>query len=422
MIAALVSAALFVILISWMSNLPDPPPVPQISAVPFDALRPIGVAQVIPEILHDRLSSSEVDSPPWLPLFAAPTSRASSTDINSKAEALPHWSIFKSDSTSAQRDARSTSFEQPGMQTPTSGGGLFQAPPAVVFPTRARFSFFQRFGNLFGTRLGSGGSFRSLGPIPGPTETFSGGAFRSPGAQKFLGRRLSSSADESAATTNFSWGNFFGFSFEEPSASERTADASIPSAPGGGLGNATSWTSTWSWFSSWGARLRANFKAFVKFCAETLTYLCGPSCVYLGYVLGWLPYLAHLVWIVPLALALLLAHTVFTWVILPLIVSIYYMHLYLRGRSSWSAVRRAFGEAPPHRTNWHGPGTSCPLTAAYINSHVKGRTSGQKPYDLIISTDGRNFARLRTTGLKSAKINQRWHYGTLRFCPFCYQQ
>ena len=52
----------------------------------------------------------------------------------------------------------------------------------------------------------------------------------------------------------------------------------------------------------------------------------------------------------------------------------------------------------------YGPSTGNPISSHYITTGVKGRTSGQRPYDLIVSHNGKDYARLRTISLKGVRV------------------
>ena len=318
MFAALVSATFCAILVCWTSDFPDLPMLPRVSVIPFEAAQPLAETLIRPGSSPRRLSSSGSQEPLWSAAYAAPLSFVVTSGTDVQTEDAERWSIFgRRHSQPAMPPHQPPSgLEHPG-EDASPGGGLFQAPPGVIFPSRTAFTIFGRVRASADSLFETGGPFQPFESSQSTSSVSSGGLFHSPGRPHFLARRLSAVPSTDSNASNFSWVAFFGFSFEESSST--TGPAVTPPPPrlaSWGLWVSQFWTIVGSRLIAFGFRLHLQFLALVKMFTDALGFLCGPNCIHIGYALSWLPYQTHLVWVVPLALGLLVAHTLFTWVFL----------------------------------------------------------------------------------------------------------
>ena len=156
------------------------------------------------------------------------------------------------------------------------------------------------------------------------------------------------------------------------------------------------------WVTFWKGRLYT----FWRFIYRVFALFVEPFSDYFERAFEFIWMLAWFIYLVPLLVGILLAYFFVTWIVMPGCLITLYVVSFLSGRSSWGAVRRAFGEPPSKRSPMYGPGTSNPISSHYITTGVKGRTTGQRPFDIIVSHNGKDYSRLRTHGLKGVKVTR----------------
>ena len=135
--------------------------------------------------------------------------------------------------------------------------------------------------------------------------------------------------------------------------------------------------------------LRVALKFLLMFVKGGIEY-CGTLCVTIGLAARWVYWL--MVSIVVVALVQL-AYWTYVWVIRPLGRFAVVLVQYLVGRAPWDEVLTHHGRTP-FRLVWYGPTGQVAWTAQYVQDKVRGRGTGQAPFDLLV-TDGTALARLR---------------------------
>jgi hypothetical protein len=161
-----------------------------------------------------------------------------------------------------------------------------------------------------------------------------------------------------------------------------TSIFSTPSPPQPLGGERLTWTTRAWWRSNY-------YEAFKGLARESLSY-CDTWYTRLHLLARWAK------WCVVVCAVILLGYSTkwtIVWVILPLWGLGAALFLYLRGDSSWAAVREAQG-AVPTQIAWVGPKGQEPWTGEYVKKFVRGRGEQRCPLDLIVSDDV-SMARLR---------------------------
>lgn len=176
-------------------------------------------------------------------------------------------------------------------------------------------------------------------------------------------------------------GPFSGPDFNSPSAPPTPANSNQTGGSGG------DWSAE-PWWVQIG--LGMLFRA-----AENGLYYCGTLCASIGLAARWSYWL---VTGVVLVFLLQLVVWTYTWVIHPTLTHSRALWRYCQGTGTWNDVACLQGHKPFLPT-WKGPHTGRPWTAQYVQREVRGRGTGQKPYDLLV-TDGVAVARLRHSTIR----------------------